>query len=142
MKLSLHKPLYLQEWQKLFPFFFFANCYIRSKVGFALKLLIEIVKEDSKQSFESFFIQLRFSFFIFLSFFKSFQQGNLDSQILPWIFKYVSICIIVGNKEVWPQWTRICRIFHKYWFHPYKLGWCICFLDHKFDLGSGVLLSF
>ena len=48
-----------------FPLFFFANCYIRSKVGFALKLLIEMVKEDSKQSFESFFIQLRFSFFIF-----------------------------------------------------------------------------
>ena len=99
MKLSLHKPLYLQEWQKLFPFFFFANCYIRSKVGFALKLLIEIVKKKIlSKVLKVFYSVLRFSFFS--SFFsKCFQQGNLDSQILPWIFKYVSICIIVGIEK-------------------------------------------
>ena len=52
-----------------FPLFFFANCYIRSKVGFALKLLIEIVKKKILSKVLKVFYSVEVCIFFFIFFF-------------------------------------------------------------------------
>ena len=90
-----------------FPLFFFANCYIRSKVGFALKLLIEIVKEESKQSFESFFYSVEVFFFFHLFFVVVFQ--NVFNRAILIVKYYPEFSNMCPYASLWETRKRVRR---------------------------------
>ena len=83
-------------------FFFFANCYIRSKVGFALKLLIEIVEDDSKQSF-FYSIEVFSLFFIFFVFQNVFIWAILIVKYYP---EFSNMC---PYASLWETRKRVRR---------------------------------
>ena len=87
-----------------FPLFFFANCYIRSKVGFALKLLIEIVKKKIlSKVLKVFYSVLRFSFF-FIFFFQSvFNKAILIVKYYP---EFSNMC---PYASLWESRKRVRR---------------------------------